>query len=115
MNAFLAISAPEGQRTPSHSPDFTSVDWFGIRYEFSKGQAAETVRLLWQAWENGAHSLTLETIAAGVGSDANRFQLSKVFRSRKKEESGYDRHPALGTMIQESTKGAYRLVEPAPG
>jgi hypothetical protein len=96
----------------SHSEDFTSSVWGTARYTFTKGQQAESVRVLWEAWEKGGHSLSQETIAAKIGSDAKRsFVLSKVFR-KKKPGGGYEKHPAWGTMIQQDGKGSYRLVPP---
>lgn len=97
---------------PSHSPDFTSVDWYGTRYTFAKGNQARTVMVLWEVWKSGGHSLTQETIGERIDSSANRFELSKVFRRRKSVGRGYDPHPAWGTMIQQDGKGSYRLVSP---
>jgi hypothetical protein len=92
----------------SHSPDFTSVNWCGLRFEFAKGHQALAIGALWQAWESGEHSLTVETIAEKCGTSSNRFQLGKVFRS-KKQDGGYEPHPAWGTLIIEAGKGCYRL------
>ena len=97
--------------TPTHSPDFTSVDWFGKRYTFAKGNQAESVRELWAAWEGGGHSLSQETIGDRISSNASRFELAKVFR-RRKAGGGYEPHPAWGTMIQQDSKGSYRLAPP---
>ncbi|MCH7727582.1 MAG: ThuA domain-containing protein, partial [Planctomycetes bacterium] len=55
---------------PTHSDDFTSANWFGTPHEFAKGQQAESVRVLWQAWEAGGHSLSQETICEKIGSSA---------------------------------------------
>ena len=96
---------------PTCSPDFTSVDWFGTRYTFAKGNQAESVRALWEAWANGGHSLTKETIGDRIGSTASRFDLAKVFR-RKAAAGGYEPHPAWGTMIRPDSKGSYRLTPP---
>lgn len=38
-----------------HSPDFTSVNWYGERYTFNKGQQARVVEALWQTWKAGRH------------------------------------------------------------
>jgi len=98
-----AANVPTGEPTPpakadapTHSPDFTSVDWGGERYTFSKGQQAAAVRVLWEA---GGHSLTQETIGERVGSDATRFRLAKLFHG----------HRAWGTMIVPDGKGCYRI------
>ncbi len=103
--------AMEGVEEPTHSDDFTSVNWFGTRYYFTKGNQAETVKVLWEAWESGGHSLSQETIRARIESNDDRFRLSHVFRMKKKD-GGYEQHPAWGSMIQEVTKGSYHLVSP---
>jgi hypothetical protein len=103
-------AAPPSPAQPSCSTDFTSVDWYGTRYTFSKGRQAEAVRALWEAWKSGGHSLSQETIGERLGVDG-RFELSKVFR-RKRREGGYEKHAAWGTMIQSDGKGCYRLVPP---
>ena len=95
----------------THSEDFTSVVWFGTRYPFSKGNQARAVRLLWKAWESDGHSLMQETIGEAIESSADRFELAKTFRARKLG-GGYKPHPAWGTMIQQDSKGSYRLVPP---
>lgn len=94
-----------------HSPDFTTVDWFGTRYTFAKGNQARAIGVLWEAWENGGHGLTQETIGERIASSADRFELRKTFRQRK-PEGGYGPHPAWKTMIQPDGKGNFRLVEP---
>ncbi len=97
--------------SPTHSADFTSVDWFGTRHSFTKGNQAQAVRVLWEAWEPGRHSLTQETIGKRIDSAADRFDLAKTFRKRK-HGGGYEQHLAWGTMIQQDSKGSYRLVPP---
>lgn len=86
----------------NHSEDFTSVNWYGTSYTFSKGNQAESVRVLWDAWEAGGHSLSQETIKEKIKSSAERFELRKTFL----------RHPAWGTMIMDVGKGMYRLAPP---
>ncbi len=97
---------------PTHSPDFTSVDWFGTRYTFAKGNQAQAVRVLWEAWAKGEHSLSQETVGERIESSADRFEMRKTFRRRKTEGKGYEPHPAWGTMIQQYGKGCFRLVRP---
>jgi hypothetical protein len=92
----------------SHSPDFTSVKWFGEQFQFAKGQQAGSVGVLWEAWEEGEHTLSQETIGKRVGSAATRFELRKVFRGKK----GAGMHPAWGTMITPASKGVYGLSPP---
>lgn len=96
---------------PTHSEDFTSVKWYGTRYTFTKGNQAESVQTLWEAWEQGGHTLSQETIRERINSADDHFQLAKVFRQHRKS-GGYEKHPAWGTMIQQETKGTYRLVPP---
>lgn len=96
--------------TPTHAPDFTSVDWFGTRYTFTKGNQAQAVKALWEAWKQGGHGLSGETICSAVGSSAGRFELAKVFRSRGNGRVAP--HPAWGTMIVSFGKGCYRLHRP---
>lgn len=108
--ADLVIVRNKSKHT-SHADDFMSVQWFQKTYHFTAGQQANCVRALWQAWESGDHSLAEKTIAAKLGSSNERFQLQKVFR--KRTATGYKTHPAFGTMIQATSPGCYRLVEPA--
>jgi len=96
--------------TPSHSEDFTSVNWNGTRYRFAKGNQAQTVRVLWEEWEKGGHGVSQETIKEKIGSSANRLELRKVFR--KKTNGGYETHPAWGSMIKLDSRGVYRLAVP---
>lgn len=105
-----ATTHVESAAPASHSEDFTSVNWFGTRHTFSKGLQAESVRALWAAWQNGNHSLSQATIAEKIGTSADDFQLSKVFRRRRSDGPGYEQHPAWGTMIQREEKGTYSLV-----
>jgi hypothetical protein len=91
--------------TPSHSEDFTSVNWYGTRYEFTKGLQARTIAALWGDGEP-FHTLTLETIEDKLGRSDSRkpkLRLDHVFRD----------HRAWGTVVQQPTKGSFRLVPPA--
>lgn len=104
-------SDPEAADT-SHSPDFASVNWYGTRYMFSKGNQSEAVRALWEAWENGGHALKQETIAERIGSSgSSNFRLDHTFRKRS-GDGKYETHPAWGTMIVSEGKGCHRLAEP---
>jgi len=102
--------APKADDEPSHSPDFTSANWYGTRYTFAKGNQAETIRVLWEAWEAGGHSLSQELIGEKIGSSSDHFRIQKTFRTLR--ENGYVRHPAWGAMIQQDGKGCYRLGNP---
>lgn len=49
-----ATGEPEsgrGSSTESHSSDFTSVNWCGTHYTFTKGNQADTIRVLWGGGE----------------------------------------------------------------
>ncbi|OHB54784.1 MAG: hypothetical protein A2Y12_03980 [Planctomycetes bacterium GWF2_42_9] len=91
----------------NHSQDFTSVFWNGIKYQFSKGHQAESVKLLWEEWEKGGHTLSEKTIGEQIGSSANNFRLLHVFRNH----NGQGTHPAWGKMIISSGQGVFRLSD----
>lgn len=95
---------------PTHSEDFTSINWHGRRYRFAKGIQAQAVKALWEEWQKGGHGLTQETIGTKAGSSSNRFELSKVFRVR--QASKLKPHPAWGTIIVEDGRSCYRLAAP---
>lgn len=86
----------------SHSPDFTSVTWFGVRHVFKPGQQTAVVKALWQAWESDNPTIGLHALAEMVDSDATTFRLDHVFRG----------HIALRTMISTVHRGVYALTEP---
>lgn len=101
---------------PSHSADFTFVDWFGVQYQFTPGHQAEAVKRLWCEFENGGKGLSEKTIGELIGSASNSYRLAHTFRgaqgspSKKKAHSAC--HPAFGKMIQSAGRGIYRLVKP---
>jgi len=97
---------------PSHSDDFTSVNWFGTEYSFGKGLQAESVRALWAAWENKTPSLSEKTIGEKAGSANDRFRLEHVFRPTNKGTGRRETHPAWGTMIKSVGKGVFALSPP---
>lgn len=99
--------AADGRPHCSHSPDFTSVTWYGTAYRFSAGLQARVVELLWGAWKSGTPTVSQSAIGERLDSEANRFRLSEVFRGRRDGQP----HPAFGTMIQSSGKGVYQLVD----
>jgi hypothetical protein len=109
--ALLEWSEGAAGASCSFSDDYTSADWFGTRYTFAKGNQAASVRVLAEAFQSGGHSLSQETIRERIGSNADKFDLRKVFRS-KGRNGGYKQHPAWGTMIRQDGKGAYRLAPP---
>ncbi len=105
-----ASPAPPPADSPTHSADFTSVDWFGTSYTFTKGNQAETVRVLWEEYKRGGGSLGQGTIREKLNA-ADSFTLRKLFRHRKADGT-YQKHPAWGTMIRQTSKGVYGLVSP---
>jgi len=86
----------------SHGDDFRSVKWFGTSYSFTANQAA-CVRVLWDHWERGTPEVADETLLQAVDHEAPPDRLNVLFRGS----------PAWKAMIVEgSTKGTHRLVEP---
>lgn len=96
----------------THSADFTSVKWFGATYQFAKGLQAESVRVLWEAWETGAPTLSQQTIGEKARSSNDRFRLEHVFRPTKKSTGKREAHPAWGRMIKSVGKGVFALSPP---
>lgn len=96
------LATSRNSSAPTHAEDFTSVDWYGTRFKFSKGLQAEVVRVLWKVWQDGHHGLSEKTIGANAGSNSERFRIAHVFR----------KHEAFKTMIRPSGKGVYCLVPP---
>jgi hypothetical protein len=92
-----------GMRTPQHSDDFTSVDWYGQHYTFTRTQA-DCVREMWGNWERGTPSLKQRTILDGAESSNTR--LRDVFRKKGVM------HPAWGIMIVKTGRGCFGLSEP---
>ncbi len=99
---------PTTAELSTHSEDFTSVNWFGRKYQFAKGQQVQAIKALWCEWEKGGHSLSEKTIGEKVESTSDSFRLTHVFRNR----SGKGMHPAWGTMIVSAQKGTYKLNPP---
>ncbi len=104
--------AESDQTKPTHSADFTSVDWFGSKHQFTKGLQAESVRVLWEAWANGTPSLSEKTIAEKIESSNDRFRLGHIFKPYNKTTRKRDPHPAWGSMIRCAGKGLFMLAAP---
>ncbi len=83
-----------------HSPDFRSVNWFGVHHSFTPTQAA-IVKVLWNAWENDTPDVGHETLLEKAGSESDR--LVDVFKGHKTYKQLIDKG---------ETKGSYRLIEP---
>jgi hypothetical protein len=103
---------------PSHSLDFTSVDWFGQRYTFRPGQQAKAIELLWAEWVRGDFCLSEKTIGDRIGSSSDNFRLLLLFESsklpsKKNPSRRRETHPAWGVMIVRAGAGLYKLSAPA--
>jgi hypothetical protein len=100
------IEAPEPEpETPAqqaafgHSPDFRSLRWRRREYPFTERQAP-VVKLLWDAWEDGAPDVGTATLLTAAGTTGDR--LRDVFQDNE----------AWGTIIVPGTsRGTYRLTE----
>lgn len=92
---------------PVHSPDFRSVNWYGVDYEFTPNQAA-CVKVLWEAFEVGIGSMGELEILDRAGLYTGR--LYNVFRNKIKGTCRVEPHNALNHMIVKGgTSGTYRL------
>ena len=89
-------------RDRSHSPDFSSVRWGGMVYDFPSGMQRVSVRMLWESWEAGGLAVAQATIGEAAGSASDRFRLSDAFRN----------HPAWGRLIVPAGRGLFRLADP---
>jgi hypothetical protein len=85
-----------------HSPDFATVNWFGVTEHFTPSQAA-VVRLLWDAWENGTPAVRQAWLLEQAGSDSSK--LSDVFKD----------NPSWGrTVVPGRQRGTFQLAAPPP-
>ena len=96
----VAVPVTEPSRPAvSHSPDYRSARWHGTDYTFTVKQAA-VVRVLWEAWEDGAPEVGCATLLQVAESDAER--LRDVFQG----------HPGWGScIVPGERRGTYRLSE----
>ena len=94
--------------TPRHSADFTSVNWYGQTYQFNKTQA-QCIELLWREWEKGGLGLSEKTIGEAINSADNNYRLRNTFRSRRRNDKGYEMDPAWEEMIVSAGKGIFCL------
>jgi hypothetical protein len=69
----ITSTAPNLEIT-KHSEDFTSVIWFGTKYEFNKTQA-KCIEILWKEWEKGKLSLSEKTIGEWIDSSDENYKL----------------------------------------
>lgn len=85
-----------------HSANFTSVKWDGVEFVFTTNQA-NCIRVLWQALESGATTLSGVEVLERAGVNRSDDRLDQVFRS----QAGL--HPAWKVMVESPQKGKYRL------
>lgn len=91
----------------THTPDFCSVNWNGIKYHFTKTQAA-CVKVMWNSWDAGHREMQQATILTEADSSSSR--LSNVFRVKVKGKNRSTPHPAWGAMvIPGAVDGSFRL------
>ncbi len=86
-----------------HAEDFTWLTVEGEHYQFSKGNQAGVIRVLYENWvrsggRDGA-GLTEEAISEAIGSGSVKFRIQETFRQ----------HPALGTILRPAGRGIYAL------
>lgn len=85
-----------------HSEDFRCVNWYGMEYIFTPGQAG-AVQHLWHAWESGIPSCSSVAIIDATGGDSKRVR--DIFK-------GTETHPAWGTMIRKQGRDMFFLLPP---
>ena len=101
--ATASASTAEPERDADHSPDWSSVRWFGREHTFNPTQAA-IVAVLWQAWARGTPDVHGRTLLREADSFAE--DVRDVFRG----------HAAWGSMVMRSSRhggpaGCFRLVK----
>jgi hypothetical protein len=88
-----------------HSRDYRTVEWFGVRYQFSAQQAA-CVQVLWRAWLSGTPIIREEQVLETARVRAR--SLKEVFKSPPGQA-------AWGALIADGDRrGTVRLAEPVP-
>lgn len=93
----------------THAPGFSSVNWFGIIYRFTKMQAL-VVASLWQAWKEQEGDGAIHQDALLADADSDQQKLRDLF-----DRGG---HAAWGTLIvpalgKGGQRGCYMLNVPA--
>jgi hypothetical protein len=99
---------PKDMAKCHHTPDFTTVNWYGEEYHFNETEA-KCVALLWAEWEknpSGKPALHQRKIRDVTGSENPDFRLIHVFRHRNGQ------HRAWGRMIQTLGRGMFYLGKP---
>jgi hypothetical protein len=89
------------------SKDFTSLVVDGVSSSFTKGNQAETIRVLWEARKaaggKDGHGLNEETIAQQIGA-SDGYRVRHTFKG----------HPAYKTLIRKLHKGQWCLCLETP-
>lgn len=90
----------------AHSPDFRTVNWFGVVHHFTPTQA-RIVECLWSAWEQGTPALSYAYIKTYLAASCE----SECLRVRDLFRRGGRCHPAWGSMIVRGpTRGSLMLA-----
>lgn len=115
--AMIVLELIDGRRLPipwrTHSPDYRSVWWDGVRYSFTEPMA-NVVRVLWEHQERGTPEIgwnTLKVLSGSVGA-----RLIDVFMTGKTRKEGKTIekhvHAAWGVLIVPgNSKGSHRLAD----
>lgn len=90
-------------KTPTHSENYDSINWYGKAHTFTTKQAA-AIKVLWEAWEAGRPSV--------LGIDLIDAAESSGTRPRDIFKSGNIVHSAWGTMIIKAGQSHYKLFPP---
>ncbi len=93
------LDASDSTDEPTVAEDFRSLHWDGTTYEFTPTQAA-WVRVLWEHWKQRTATVGEQSVLESAESNSGR--LRDVFKN----------HPAWGTLIVPSKKGAFKLERP---
>ncbi len=110
-DSFNAIAAPVmTEKQPAHAKnkpytcnaDFTTINWFGEKYQFALGMQSSVVKVLIEELESSGSGLHQSTIGNRVDSSRESFRVDAVFRG----------HPAYRAMIVPLGDGKYGLAVP---
>lgn len=80
-NDVARLSLVSRQPDCDHAPDFSTVRWYGKKYNFASGQQRGIVALLWEQWESDLGGLSKDYLherCGGAGPSKN-FRINKVF------------------------------------
>jgi hypothetical protein len=101
-HAYHHGTPPAGAGPPltSHSPDFTSLYWFGTAYHFPRRIESNVIREYYLAWQANTPCLRIATALERAGSFQRK--MGRLFLG----------HAILGVALVSVGRGVYRLQEP---